>query len=100
MQSSEKPIDFIALLVTSFIALLGGIAKQLSDSEAQFLKRKFFSGLFISMFTGILIGFILPELDISPNWGYALSGVAGWASTEILDAAAKVIKKWIEKKGE
>ncbi|MCL1804055.1 MAG: phage holin family protein [Eubacteriaceae bacterium] len=53
----------------------------------------FFSGCFISSFTGILIYFIAGYLGMDINLACALSGICGWIGPQALDAFSTSLLK-------
>jgi len=83
--------EYLAIFMCAILAALGGIARELSNFEACFNLRRFLSNIFISSFSGIIIGLFLPDFD-HKNWVLAAAGCAGLCGCAIVDYLVAIFK--------
>ena len=83
--------EYLAIFMCAILAALGGIARELSNFEACFNLRRFLSNIFISSFSGIIIGLFVPDFD-HKNWILAAAGVSGLCGCALMDYFTSIFK--------
>lgn len=94
--NDSKYPEILTVFLCFILALLGGVAKELSKAEEEFEWRRFFKNVFIAGFCGIIIGLFAPDFD-HKNWIMACAGISGVAGIAFLDFCFDVFKTIIHK---
>jgi hypothetical protein len=86
--------SFFILLASSLLAILGSMAKEVSKLEQKkFSKLTFVSAAIVATFSGLVIGLICLNYDLSPYLTVALSGLAGYSGEVGLNLILTTIRK-------
>ena len=83
--------EYMTMFFCVILALLGGTARELSKEDERFEWKRFFSRIFTSAFSGVLIGLFAPDFE-HKNWIMALAGVAGLAGPLFTEECIKILK--------
>jgi len=93
--------DIITFLVSTFLAVLGGIVRVLSaqdqTSEYRPSSYDYTKNVVISMFVGVLAYTVCREYGASDNMTAAFTGLAGYSGTHVLDYAMNRVKHLMDK---
>ena len=94
--NDSKYPEILTVFLCFILALLGGVAKELSKAEEEFEWRRFFKNVFIAGFCGIIIGLFAPDFE-HKNWIMACAGISGVAGIAFLDFCFDVFKTIVHK---
>jgi len=95
MQESNHEPEILAVIMCGLLACAGGIARELANFDNSFNIKRFFGNLFISSFSGVMIGLFLPDFE-HKNWVLAAAGCAGLCGCAIVDYFAAIFKAVIQ----
>lgn len=88
--------EVLTVFLCFILALLGGIAKELSKQEEEFAWCRFFKNIFVASFCGIIIGLFSVDFE-HKNWILAAAAISGLAGISFLDFCVEVLKTVIAK---
>lgn len=91
IENSNRDPEYLTIFLCAILAILGGTAKELSKFDTAFDIRRFFSNIFISGFSGLLIGLFAPDFE-HKNWVMFAAGISGVAGIAFLDYCFDILK--------
>ena len=83
--------EYLLILFSGLIALMGGVAKELSDFNSCFNLRKFLSNIFISFFSGVILSLFLNDFE-HKTIVMGLAGCSGLMGCAIIDYLTAIFK--------
>ena len=83
--------EYLGIALCFVIAMVGGVAKELSKFETCFNIKRFFSNIFVSGFCGLMCGLMLPSFE-HKNLIMFCSGISGVLGISILDYCGELFK--------
>lgn len=86
------------LLISFFLACLGGIVRGLRCRASEFTVFGFAYRVIAAGFVGILAAMILANTEINPQVEAALIGACGYSAVDLLQDVPTMIKEGIKKK--
>lgn len=94
--NDSKYPEILTVFLCFILALLGGVAKELSKAEEEFAWHRFFKNIFVASFCGIIIGLFSVDFE-HKNWILAAAAISGLAGISFLDFCVEVLKTVIAK---
>ena len=91
MDNQSHEPEILVVVSCFVIALFGGIARELSNFETVFNKRRFLSNIVVSGFAGLLVGLAAPEFE-HKNLVMVAAGVSGTLGCSILNYCGDLLK--------
>lgn len=91
MDNQSHEPEYLLIVLSGIIALMGGVCKELSNFESTFSPRRFFSNIFISFFSGVLLSLFLNDFE-HKTLVMGLSGCAGLMGVTIIDYLTDLFK--------
>lgn len=91
MENNSHEPEVLAVIMAMIIAMAGGCAKELSNFETCFNKKRFFSNIFVSGFCGLLCGLMIPSFE-HKNVIMFCAGISGVLGISILDYCGELFK--------
>jgi len=86
------------ILIHAILAFFGGCVREIDAVERQgFNVMTFISGAFVSTFGGIVTFFLCMNFEVSQWLTAALTALAGYIGTPLLDFFVSILKKKAEK---
>lgn len=83
--------EYLLILFSGLVALMGGVAKELSDFNSCFNLRKFLSNIFISFFSGVILSLFLNDFE-HKTVVMGLAGCSGLCGVAIIDYLTHIFK--------
>lgn len=83
--------EYLLILFSGLLALMGGICKELSNFESCFSARRFFSNIFISFFSGVILSLFLNDFE-HKTIVMGLAGCSGLMGIAIIDYLNNIFK--------
>lgn len=83
--------EYLLILLSGLVALMGGIARELSNVDSCFNVRKFFSNIFISFFSGVILSLFLNDFE-HKTIVMGLAGCSGLCGIAIIDYFTSIFK--------
>lgn len=83
--------EYLLILFSGLVALMGGVAKELSDFNSCFNLRKFLSNIFISFFSGVILSLFLNDFE-HKTIVMGLAGCSGLCGIAIIDYLTHIFK--------
>ena len=83
--------EYLLILFSGLVALMGGVAKELSDFNSCFNLRKFLSNIFISFFSGVILSLFLNDFE-HKTIVMGLAGCSGLCGVAIIDYLTHIFK--------
>lgn len=94
MDTNPHEPEYLTVFMCFVLAMLGGTAKELSNFEASFNAKRFFSNIFVAGFSGLLVGLLAPDFE-HKNWIMFVSGLSGVLGISFLDYCGEILKTLI-----
>ena len=91
LENNNHEPELLAVILCGVLACAGGIARELSNFDSRFNLRRFLGNLFISSFSGVIIGLFLPDFE-HKNWVLAAAGCSGLCGCAIVDYFTAIFK--------
>ena len=91
MDNQSHEPEILVVISCFVIALFGGIARELSNFETVFSKRRFFSNIIVSGFAGLLVGLAAPEFE-HKNIVMICAGISGTMGVSVLNYCGDLLK--------
>ena len=88
---TEHEPEYLLIIFSGIIALMGGVARELSDFNSCFNTRKFFSNIFISFFSGVILSLFLNDFE-HKTIVMGLAGCSGLCGIAIIDYLTRIFK--------
>jgi formate-dependent nitrite reductase membrane component NrfD len=86
----ETNNNLLILVVSILIAIFGGTVKYISElTHKKFSGLNFIVSVFISAFTGLIIGLVCQEYNMSNNMTLIITGIAGRSGNLFIDNLVK-----------
>lgn len=95
LENNNHEPELLAVILCGVLACAGGIARELSNFDSCFNLRRFLGNLFISAFSGVIIGLFLPDFE-HKNWVLAAAGCSGLCGCAIVDYFIAIFKSVIQ----
>lgn len=86
--------EYLLIVFSGIIAMMGGVAKELSNFESCFNLRRFLSNIFISFFSGVVLSLFLNDFE-HKTIVMGLCGCAGLTGCAIVDYFTAIFKTLI-----
>lgn len=86
--------EYLLIIFSGIIAMMGGVCKELSNFESCFNLRKFLSNIFISFFSGVILSLFLNDFE-HKTVVMGLAGCAGLTGCAIVDYFTAIFKALI-----
>jgi len=86
--------EYLLIVFSGIIAMMGGVAKELSNFESCFNLRRFLSNIFISFFSGVILSLFLNDFE-HKTIVMGLCGCAGLTGCAIVDYFTAIFKALI-----
>ena len=91
LENNNHEPELLAVLAAVVIAMFGGAARELSNFETCFDKKRFFSNVIVSGFAGLLVGLAAPEFE-HKNIVFIFAGISGTLGISIINYAGELVK--------
>ena len=88
--------DSLKMFICAMFAMLGGVVREIKSSQEMTWIR-FMGGAFIGMFCGIVVFCLMRHFGCDDWFTAALTSLAGYMGTPVLDLLGKVFKTAITK---
>jgi hypothetical protein len=83
--------EYLLIIFSGIIAMMGGVCKELSNFESCFNLRKFLSNIFISFFSGVILSLFLNDFE-HKTIVMGLAGCAGLTGCAMVDYFTAIFK--------
>lgn len=91
MDNQSHEPEILIAIACFCVALFGGVARELSNFESVFNKRRFFSNILVSGFCGLLVGLAAPEFE-HKNLVMIAAGISGTMGISVINYCGDLLK--------
>ena len=81
--------EYLLIMFSGIIAMMGGVAKELSNFESCFNLRRFLSNVFISFFSGVILSLFLNDFE-HKNLVMIAAGISGTMGISLVNYIADI----------